>query len=222
MRVDLSSNLREVIPAVDLLFNDQLPFAMAKALTDTAKAVAKAMPSALQQDLDRPSDFTRAGFFVTPARKDDLQSAVGIKDAQAKYLQWQIEGGNRAPARKAQRLPGTVQLDAFGNIPRGLIAQLVARALAGRRTTKRQAQKSGVSQGLDLYYGDPDGVRPPGIYKRVTSGGRSHLVPVVVFPAVVAKYRPRFDFYKHAGQVVDATFDGAMVAAFELAMATKR
>ena len=222
MQIDLSSNLREVIPAVDLLFNDQMPFAMAKALTETAKSVAKAMPGALQQDLDRPSDFTQAGFFVTPARKDSLQSAVGIKDAQAKYLQWQIEGGNRAPARKAQRLPGTVQLDAFGNIPRGLIAQLVARALAGRRTTRRQAQKSGVSQGLDLFYGDPDGDRPPGIYKRVTSNGSSHLVPVVVFPAVVAKYRPRFDFYKRASDVVEATFDTAMTEAFALAMATKR
>lgn len=222
MQIDLSSNVREVIPALDLLFSSQVPFALAKALTETARAVADAMPQATQEDLDRPTAFTQRGFYATSARKDALEATVGPKDRQAEYLAYQVEGGARQPARKALRLPVAVELDAFGNLPKGVIRQLIARAKAGKRTTKTQAQRFGVSQGVELFYGDPADDRPPGIYKRTVSGGRSHLVPLIVFPARAATYRPRFDFYGHAVRVVDRTFDQALDRAWALALATAR
>lgn len=64
---------------------------------------------------------------------------VGVKDRQAQYLACQGEGGTRAPARQALRLPSVVDRNESGNLPAGLIRQLVARAGAGRRAPGRQS-----------------------------------------------------------------------------------
>lgn len=223
MRIDLSSNLREVIPAVEQLFSDQLPFACAKALTDTAKAVKDAMPARLQQDLDRPTAFTTQGFYLTAARKDKLEATVGVKDRQAEYLGYQIEGGTRAPKRKALRLPARIQVDVSGNLPKGIIQQLIARAQAGKRATKGQARKAGISAKTDIFYGEPGDGRPAGIYQRVAVGaGRTRLLPLIVFPRRSATYRSRFDFAGEAERVAEREFGPALERAWATAKATAR
>ena len=184
---------------------------------------AAAMPAQLQQDLDRPTAFTQSGFYVTPARKDKLEAEVGAKDKQAQYLGYQIQGGSRPPARRALRLPSVVQLNEYGNVPAGLIRTLVARAQAGRRATKSQARRFGVSQALELFYGEPGDGRPAGIYKRVVvSATRHQLVPIIVFPRQPATYRARFDFTGAAMRVVDREFEPALERAWALANATAR
>jgi hypothetical protein len=55
----------------------QVRFATAKALTDTAGELQKALPAELERDLDRPTDFTKRGIFRKPARPDDLRALVG-------------------------------------------------------------------------------------------------------------------------------------------------
>jgi hypothetical protein len=222
MKIDLSSNVRDVVGDVDLLFNDQVPFAIAKALTDTARQISAAMPAELESALDRPIDFTRRGFYVQPARKTDPQAVVGVKDVQARYLGYQIEGGSRKPTRKALRLPAKVELDGYGNMPKGLVKQLIARAKQGKRATKSQAARFGVSQEDALFYGDPGGGKPPGIYQRIHTGARRQLVPVVVFPQQEAAYSPRFDFGGAAGRVAEQRFEAALDAAMEQAIATKK
>jgi len=223
MRIDLTSNVREVIPAIDALFSDQVPYAIALALTKTARLVADGLPADLTQDLDRPTEFTKRGFYVQAARKDFLQATVGVKDKQAAYLGYQIEGGERRPMKKALRLPANVQLNDYGNVPSGLIRQLIARAKAGRRVTKGQARRFGVSQELDLFYGEPPDGRPAGIYKRVTiSPTRHQLVPIIVFPARPATYRAHFDFAARAARIADREFGAAFTAAWQQAVATAR
>lgn len=223
MRIDLSSNITEVLGWTARL-HPQFQFAAAKALTDTVRMVASKMPDQVARDLDRPTPYTKGGFYSTLARKDSLMATIGVKDRQAQYLWWQVEGGARAPLRKAQRLPSVVQLNEYGNLPAGLIRQLVARAKAGKRATKGQARRFGVSQSLDLFYGDPTDGRPAGIYKRVViSSTRHQLVPIIVFPGVKAQYTPRrFDFYGIATRVVEREFGPALERAWRLALATAK
>lgn len=219
---NVTSNIRQVLSFTDRL-SSQYAFAVASALTDTVKVVQRAMPDAAAQDLQEPTRFTRAGFYIVPARKDRLVASVGIKDKQAQYLRYQVDGGRRAPLRKALRLPSEVQLDASGNMPAGLVRQLVARAKANKRATKTQAQRFGVSQALDLFYGEPGEGRPAGIYKRVVlSATRHQLIPIVVFPKQSAQYKPRFKFRERAQSLVAATFEPALRKAWARAMATAR
>ena len=222
MRIDLSSNINEVLGWTARL-SPQFQFAAAKALTDTAAIVRNSMPAEAELTLDRPTPYTKGGFYSQGARKDKLFSVVGIKDRQAQYLWWQVEGGTRAPARKALKLPQQIDLNEFGNIPPALIRTLIARAKMGKRATKGQAKRFGVSSKVDLFYGDPADSRPPGIYKRVGVGDQAKLVPLVLFPARSARYVKRpFDFHQHASRVTLREFGPALDRTWKLAMATAR
>ena len=220
--LSVKDNVRQVLSFTDRL-SSQYEFAVASALTETVKQVQRAMPAELEQSLDSPTPFTKSGFFIKPARKAALTAVVGVKAAQARYLVWQVKGGRRAPTNKALRLPSVVQLNQYGNLPPGVIRQLVARAKAGRRATKTQAARFGVSQELDLFYGEPGDGRPAGIYKRVViSATRHQLVPIVVFPQQPAQYEQRFDFYGAARRIVLARFAPNLRAAWAKAKATAR
>ena len=220
--LNVTDNVREVIGWTDRL-SQQLPFAVALALTQTVKAARDAMPAEAERSLDKPTPFTRGGFYFTPARKDRLTAAVGVKDKQAAYLVYQVDGGRRAPAKRALRLPSVVELNSYGNLPAGLIRQLVARAKANKRATKTQAARFGVSQGLDLFYGEPGDGRPAGIYKRVViSATRHQLVPIVVFPQREAVYEKRFDFRGKARAVAESVFEPELRKAWARAKATAR
>jgi hypothetical protein len=222
MRVDVSSNIYQVLTDAARM-HPQWQFACAKALTDTVKLVQAVMPAFTESALDRPTTFTKTGFYIQPARKDQLVAAVGIKDRQVEYLAYQVEGGVRSPSRMALRLPSVVGLNEYGNLPFGTVRQLVARARAGRRATKRQSQRFGVSSAADLFYGEPGDGRPVGIYKRVSLGaGRQQLVPIVVFPKQPAHYEPRLDFYGEAQRIVEREFDGVLDRAWQSALSTAR
>lgn len=224
MRLSISSNIDEVIGWTARL-HPQFQFATAKALTDTVRDIQQAMPAEVQSAFEGGAvDFTKRGFYITPARKDRLEATVGAKDKQAEYLRYQVDGGRRAPKNKALRLPSVVQLTGEGNLPVGVIRQLVARARAGKRATRTQSRKFGISQQLDIFYGEPGDGRPAGIYKRVAlSSTRHQLVPVIVFPKRDANYTRRpFDFYGKAARITQQRFEFNLDRAWRLALATAR
>ncbi len=220
--ISTSSNVDAVISDARRV-HPQFQFACAKALTDVVVSIRDAMPAQAEGVFDRPTQFTKQGFFMQRATKAKLEAVVGVKDRQAQYLNYQVEGGARAPARKALRLPGDVELNESGNLPAGLIRKLIQRAKAGKRATKGQASKFGVSSKVDLFYGEPGDGRPAGIYKRLPAGvGKTRLVPVVAMPQQSAKYDRKFDFYAIAQRMAVAQFEPALDRAFEQAIATAK
>ena len=222
MRVGITSNISMVV-ADTRQMHKQMRFALAKALTDTARDAQAAMPQAADASLQRPTRFTRQGFYSQRATKDVLQAVVGVKPLQAEYLWYQVEGGVRVPRNVALRLPAVVDLTPEGNLPASTIRTLIQRARAGKRATKRQAQRFGVSSQLDLFYGEPGDGRPAGIYKRVViSSDRHQLVPIVLFPRRTAKYERRFDFHGVVEGVFKRDFERNLDAAWALALATAR
>lgn len=208
----------------------QVAFAASKALNATAKEVQKAIPSVLAQSLDKPTPFTTSenSTFIRPATKTKLEAAVLFKDRQAGYLKYQLEGGVRTPTRKALRLPSAIGLDQYGNLPRGTIKRLVSLARKESKFGKRTAQRIKVSNKLELFYGDPKDVGahrfPPGIYKIVSAGrgGKSQLIPLIVFPDQVAKYRKRVDLEPMARAVVLKSFGPAFERELTLALSTAK
>lgn len=221
--ISVTSNIDEVMRGVDRYLG-QAPFAIALALTRTAQDVARAMPAEVEQAFEGGAvPFTKQAFTVRAATKSNLTAYVVIKPHQAKYLGYQIQGGTRRPRNVALRLPADVKLTAEGNLPAGTIARLVQRAKAGKRATKAQAARFGVSRDLDLFYGDPADSRPAGVYKRVTGPSGVHkLVPVVVFPRISARYKSRFDFHGVASRKVAQVFGANLTQALAKAQATAR
>lgn len=224
MNIGLSSNIDQVLGYTARL-HPQYRFAAALALTKLAQAGRDAVRTESASVLDKPTPFTQRGYIASPARKGDtlLQSAVDVLPAQANYLRYQIEGGSRSPSKVAQRLPSDVQLNDYGNLPAGLIRQLVARARAGKRTTKGQSRRFGVSQDLDLFYGDPGDGRPAGIYKRVLISSTEHrLVPVIVMPRQAVRYASRLAYAAVIERTVRREADQQLRAAWARAIASAR
>lgn len=205
----------------------QVRFAAAQALTQTAGKIKEATPAALEKALDRPTPFTKRGLYVKSARRDNLVAEVGFMAKQAEYMRYQIAGGSRDPGAKGLKLAANIKPNEFGNIPKGLIAQLVKVAQQEKKLSKVKARRIKVSNKVELFYGDPSDVGghkfPRGIYKRIDLGnGRGQLVPLIIFPVTTARYKPRFDFRKVAEAIVRKEFDGLFQAALRNALATAR
>ncbi|MBT9511341.1 MAG: hypothetical protein IV104_03245 [Acidovorax sp.] len=217
MKISLSITGLDAVKRQIANADKQVRFAASRALNETAQEVRKAIPGELSRSLDRPTPFTTSdkATFVRPATKERLEAAVQFKDRQASYLRYQLEGGLRQPARKALRLPSAIGLDQHGNLPKGIIKQLVAIARKEGKLGKRRARRIKVSNKLELFYGDPKdlGARkfPPGIYKIVSRGKGvgAQLIPLIVFPEQAAKYEKRVDLEPMARAVVLKTFGPA-------------
>jgi hypothetical protein len=230
MRLDVSVDISQAMRRLDRLQRDQIPYATARALNDVAVAIQQATPAILRRDLDEPTPFTTdpRGMFVERATKTKLEVAVGFKPLQSAYLKYQIEGGIRAPKRRALRLPTEQPLNEYGNLPARTIATLVAKSRAktarGQRLSAKQAGRLRVSQKVTIFYGDPGDGRPPGLYQRVPlpGPGANRLIPLIVFPQQSARYERRVDWYGEARRIAKREIGPAFTRRMREAMATAR
>lgn len=200
----------------------QVAFAASKALNATGKAVADTMPAQIERAIDKPTPFTKRGVRVLKyANKAKLEATVGFMKAQAEYMRWQVEGGTRQPGAAGLRLPSAIKVNEFGNIPKGVINQLIAVARKEGKLGKVKARRVQVSSKVELFYGDPLDKKgktwPRGIYK-IANGS---LIPLVVFPVTPARYRAIFDFQRIAEGIVkrewSRQFDKALAEALRTA-----
>lgn len=218
----MSFNHSFSVPALDAMIEamgSQGQFAVVRALTATAKDIEQAETKALPESLDRPTPFTLKAFGVEAATKAKPQARVFMRPIQSRYLQWQIDGGQRAykgfelrireRTYNAFQVPSTAaQLDRFGNISRSDIIA-IQRELNSAKSSKR------------YFVGQPNGRPdlPPGIYARVN--GNTSIEPLLVF-ATAAVYKKRFDWSGIAKRTINATFERNLIAALANAQATAR
>jgi hypothetical protein len=245
--------LKEVIANIEGLARTQIPYAAAKALTKTAQDVKDAEVKQMSSSLDRPTPYTLGSLYVKSATKANLEAMVYFKDKSsagkgnpaANWMQPEVEGGRRNVKRfesALQRIgvlpkgmyvvPGAAcQLDVYGNIPAGLIVQILSyfQALGeqGYRaniTDKRKAalakgSKRTMKAGYEYFVSYGKGTRsgrqhlPAGIYKRVSLIGQGNIKPIMMF-VKAPSYKKRFPFYEIAQKTINQMllprFDEAM------------
>jgi len=129
----------------------QLPYAITQAINNTAFKVKDAEVKALGRHLDRPTPFTQSAYEVVKANKARLIATIKARPIQEQYLQWQVDGGSRAPRRMANVVPTANQSrNAYGNMTKGAIKSMLGKP--------------------GLYFsGTPRGYTTPGIWKRTGS-----------------------------------------------------
>lgn len=194
---------------LDNLVRKQFPFAVARALTDTAKAARDQITAELPRIFDRPTPFTRNAVAYTAARRDNLTASVLVKDAQARYLLLQETGGTRTPDKgRALVIPGkSLGLNAYGNIPSGALKRFRAQAQSGRRRKGRQI----------VYL--PQSAKGSGGYFAEFGNGR--LRRLTGFTAT-EKFRPRFGFQRRVADVARAKMASHMAKRMAEALQTAR
>lgn len=225
------------------------PYALATALTWTAQAVKAAETETIGAVFNSPTPYTRRAVYMQGATKTRLQARVWLKDGNRPehYLLPQIEGGSRPLKRFEQRLrmlgymaaderavPGTaLQLDAYGNISRGVITKILSQlrtaVVSGdfsnasdskRSRAKRATTAYFVSRGTSSQRAGRAGRAaaqyaqhlPRGVWERRVHAWGTSVRPVLLFVKGTS-YSKRFDFFGVAERVIAAKLQGNVEAA---------
>lgn len=229
MTFRVESNVRQMAKDIRTVTRQER-FAHVVALTRTGQDVKRAEEAEIAARFDRPTPFTRRAVQLTTATLDRPVAIVELKDdgtgqiGPASYLSAQIEGGSRHIKRFEYSLqiagqmpkgwfavPGRfARLDAYGNISRGQIIQILSQLritlvagfdrnlpVGSDKKTKAKIQRAYTRAG-GQYFALPNGrgrLRP-GIYQRRNFGalGQAAPRPVVIFVPSVT-YRQRYDFH---------------------------
>jgi hypothetical protein len=172
MQLDVRVDLRDAERYLTGLRKDQIPFATAYALTQTAKQAQKNIVDTMQRVFDRPKPYTLNGTYVKPATKRDLTAIVKLKDGYFgespntkkgtadQYLRAEVQGGQRRNTAFEKALifngvmpPGYFAIptkfapkDPYGNVPPGFYTRVISQLGIGdelQRANKNKAKKKG-------------------------------------------------------------------------------
>ena len=181
INVSVSIDISKALAKLRDFPSNQLPFAVASALTTTAQQTSNLLTNKLPEFFDRPTPFTMRAIGIERATKAKLQARVFVKPDQLKYLVFGIDGGTRAPKGRAIPLPVDQATNQYGNLPRGKIKQLLARK--------------------DVFSGTVNGIG--GIWQRMPGTRKLRLL---IAYAPKATYRKRYPFYGLGADTVKAAF----------------
>ena len=106
-------NLKQVEKELKRKEKKHLPKATADALNNTAKKVVNALKAQTEKRLDRPRPTTVNAYTMSRANPKHLDATVFIKDIQAKFLKYVIDGGID---NKVVVPTPNAALDQYGNI----------------------------------------------------------------------------------------------------------
>ena len=195
MKVNVESNIKEITKWTTNAQKKQIPFATSVAINNTLFDLKKEMAKQMDKKLDRPTPFTKRGFFINKAKKNLLVGVLLMKDIVANYMQFQIEGGTRTTGKQIPvPYKPNARLNKFGNI-------------IGKRT--------GLIKKNTQFIGNVSGTE--GVYERTKDG----LKLIIGFERSVT-YRPRFPFYVIAEKFSNAVFDKKFAKAFNRALRSAR
>lgn len=192
LTLDIRSELPKAIRWTNAM-TKQLPWAIAKAMTESAKKAQVALKAQTPRYVQNPVPFTMNSTFVRYASPRKLEAWVGFKDfapkgtPAAKYLQPMVSGGIRRPKSTERQLqsagllrPGEfivptgvtpLKLNQYGNLTGGTYTQVLSRLKAlGEQGYSGNVSGSSRSQGKrsarDYFLGAPGGL-PRGIQARL-------------------------------------------------------
>lgn len=250
--INVTSNVQEVIRKLSDLQKEQVPFALAHALTMTAQRVKDAQVREMRDVFDRPTPYTLDSLFTRPATKTNLTAFVWLKSDTSKgtpadkYLMPQIKGGERRLKRFEKALqrvgalppdyvavPGeAAKLDSYGNMSRGQIVQILsyfqAFPEAGYRANITAARKvrlargSRAKQGIAYFVGRPGGGKAPLGVWQRTQFAAGSAIKPVLIFVPAARYEKLFDFYYVAQQTIERDLLPQFAASLQAALASAK
>jgi hypothetical protein len=209
------------------LAKKQIPYALARALNDTAYGAMQTERKEIADSFDRPTPFVQKGVFYEKASASKLVAFTRIAGERDKFnvarvLAPHVYGGGRvvkASERRMRRtgamgagqwiVPGAgAPKDKYGNISGGQMQRILGFV--------RQYQEGGynVTKQVGGHYVVPF----VGVFKRTGRGKRSSI-PVLHFTYAAPKYEAgRFEFHHAARLHFEKTFHGNMNSAWNYAL----
>lgn len=250
LKITIDHNIPEVKAAMTRA-SRQVPFALANAINATALEARAMVQASMRTAFDRPTPWVINSLRVVFAKKTNLQAEVAFKDKNSaessrSMLEPQVLGGQRRFKGMEIRLqrrglmpssynvvPGAgAALDAFGNMSRGQISQLLnvlgtyteAGYNKANDKTRQKLAKGNIKKnqyGFEYFIAPVGKSRhlKPGVYKRFKTGFGSSLKPILLFVPRV-KYTQRLDFFGAIEAKARERLAPNFNAAFEKALST--
>jgi len=224
---------------------EQWPIVVAHALNVTTEQAKATITETMRGVFDRPTPFTQNALKIAQARPDKSQpyAEIRIRDDGVglgkHYLNPQVYGGARAQKRGEYALGGggvfyvpgkDVQRDAYGNIPRGLMAKILSQtrratdryanesAVSKTRREKREIKKRGFASNFFLVKPGQGGATAhlsPGVWERVKFSSGSALRPVLVQSRGAPGYKPRLLVFDITGKVMERRYEANLRLAID-------
>ncbi|WP_038505954.1 hypothetical protein [Acetobacter pasteurianus] len=236
--VEIKIDTKGVQKALSDLSEKGIKDALAFTLNTLGKASVSALRSEMDKVFDMPTPFTMNAFYTKPAKANHLEATIEAREFASKgtpagqYLKPQIFGGTR-PLKKFEKalaplsggqyvIPGPgATLDAYGNMSRGQIVQILSRLQVMRDPSQnvsvktlgrlRKQKKNARGQQTEYFIGRAKGNgRPTGVYKLV---GKGQVVPVLWFVQKAPNYGVRLKFDEVVQNTVDREAAGIMQSA---------
>lgn len=219
----------------------QIPFAASVALNRTAQDVQRGLVSGMSI-FDRPKPFTLRGVYVDRSTKTNLTATIGLKTRDKggpvnEYLAANIAGGGRVDKRSEillrnagilppgmQTRPGPdARLDAYGNMSRGQIVQIISYFKAfGSVATSGRGRAGGTKSARLNASARKTRTRAmfatqTGVYERK----RGTVLGLITFTRP-ERYQKRYDFSRISDDIVQRRWDVNFKTALAYAMETAR
>ena len=223
-------------------------YAAAKAINTSMEWADTDVRKQMRQVFDRPTPWVLRSVRIKYAKPSNLTAELAFKDINSAtssrtMVEPHVEAGQRHFKAFEGRLlrigllphgynavPGAAaKLDAYGNMSRGQISQLLnvlgtytesGFNKAGINTVKRLA-KGNVKKGVAgfAYWVNPVGVKKakhlqPGVYQREATAHGTRLRPILIFVRQ-ANYKKRLDFYGITQKAINQHFAAEFDKAFE-------
>ncbi len=221
----------------------QVNYALAQAMNKTMAQAKSDVQTNMTKVFDRPTPWVINSLRIKYASKTKLSAELAFKDINSAVnartmVAPHVDTGTRTHKAMEARLRGIgmlptgwfvvpgagATLDAYGNMSRGQISQLLnvlgAYTEAGYnkandKTSKRLAKGNAKKNQFGFVYFvqrvSDKGHLLPGVYQRVKTGFGSSLKPILIFVNGVS-YKKRLDFYG----IVQADIDRDLNANFEV------
>jgi hypothetical protein len=228
--ITINVDTRSAVRELDNVQRRQVPFATARALTQTAKRVETELRNAMASAFESASPYTARAQFVAPATKTSLAATVGIKDkapargrSPANILAAHFEGGARGtkPLEKIFRQRGILpagwslstgegmSTDRYGNPKLATVQEILGALKTGMSLFKGKGKRA-TRQGYFIVSpqrtNKTSHFKAPGIYRRILDAqGEKAAVPVFIFVSRTS-YRKRIDLPRLAKSVVAREF----------------
>lgn len=127
MQISVQTDVKTAARQLNRIEKRQIPFATARALSQTAEFAAVNLNNDTRKYLDNPTPFTQRAFRYKRATKANQTALVFAAPIQDQYLRYAVFGGTRRPKGRAIVLPVNIKRNRYGNMPRGIIRRLLAR-----------------------------------------------------------------------------------------------
>lgn len=176
MQIKIKDNYKEVIKKLTRVERKQLPYASVMAVNKFGSILPKFYKLKTRKYFNNPTPFTQNAFKFFRASLKKRIATLFIKDIQAEYFKYQIDGGIRSTGKKIPVPYYHARLNKYGNI-------------IGKRTglIKKQTQFIGQIKGVS------------GVFERQKNGPPKLLYS---FHETV-NYKSKFPFFKLGKDLAD-------------------